>query len=226
MNMSAVNQALRVVTVSYDHPDAARLIEEVQQEHVLRYGGRDGTPVDPAEFAPPGGLFLVAYLNDVAIACGGWRSHAASETRAAGAGTTAEVKRMYVSEPARRTGIARALLAELERTALAAGFSQVVLETGSKQPEAVSLYRAAGYCDVPPFGYYADAPGAIHLGKRLATEPLYRRQASRWCRTARRPGWSGRPAGGPATDHDRAGCAIARRPKAEERGPPVRRHPR
>ena len=150
----------RTVAVAYDHPDAARLIEELQQEYVLRYGGRDDTPVRPAEFAPPKGLFLAGYLNDEAAACGGWRSH----------GVTAEIKRMYVRRPARRTGLARALLAELEQTALAAGHTEVILETGSKQPEAVALYRSAGYTDVPPFGYYADAPLSIHLGKRLAGE--------------------------------------------------------
>lgn len=160
-----MSPVVRIASVGYDHPDAARLVEEVQQEYVLRYGGRDGTPVDTAEFAPPKGLFLIGYVDGVAVACGGWRSHGV----VAEAGPTAEVKRMYVRQSARRTGLARALLAELERTALAAGHTQLILETGSKQPEAVALYRSAGYTDVPPFGYYAEAPLSIHLGKRLAT---------------------------------------------------------
>jgi GNAT superfamily N-acetyltransferase len=153
-----VSGVVRIAAVPYAHPDAALLVEEVQQEYVVRYGGRDVTPVDPAEFAPPKGLFLVAYVDDVAVACGGWRSY----------GGIAEIKRMYVRRPARRTGLARALLAELERTALAAGHTQMILETGSKQPEAVALYRSAGYTEVPPFGYYAEAPLSLHLGKQLA----------------------------------------------------------
>jgi hypothetical protein len=36
--------------VAYDHPDAAKLIAEVQQEYVVRYGDPDVTPVDPADF--------------------------------------------------------------------------------------------------------------------------------------------------------------------------------
>ena len=59
--------SLRIDAVGYDHPDAARLIEEVQQEYVVRYGGRDDSPADPAEFAPPGGLFLVGYLGGVGV---------------------------------------------------------------------------------------------------------------------------------------------------------------
>ena len=30
------------------HPDAALLVEEVQEEYVVRYGGRDETPIDPS----------------------------------------------------------------------------------------------------------------------------------------------------------------------------------
>jgi GNAT superfamily N-acetyltransferase len=144
--------------VAYDDPVAAELVEEVQQEYVVRYGGRDGTPVDPAEFAPPKGLFLVGFLAETGVACGGWRSH----------GTDAELKRMYVRPSARGKGLARAVLAELERTALTAGHHRLLLETGRKQPEAVALYRSAGYTDVPPFGYYAKTPLSIHLGKPLA----------------------------------------------------------
>jgi GNAT superfamily N-acetyltransferase len=148
---------MRIQTVDYGDPDATQLIEEVQQEYVQRYGGRDGTPVDPAEFAPPRGLFLVGYLDGEGVACGGWRSH----------GTDAELKRMYVRENARRTGLARAMLAELERTAKAAGHRRMILETGSRQPEAVALYRSAGYTDIKAFGYYADTPLSIHLAKTL-----------------------------------------------------------
>jgi GNAT superfamily N-acetyltransferase len=145
----------RVVT--YDSAVASELIEEVQQEYVVRYGGPDDSPVDPAQFAPPEGLFLVGYDDGAAVACAGWRSH----------GSDAEIKRMYVRKTARGRGFARAMLAELERTALAAGHGRMILETGSKQPEAVALYRSAGYADSPPFGHYANAPLAVHLGKAL-----------------------------------------------------------
>ncbi|WP_459718565.1 GNAT family N-acetyltransferase [Actinophytocola sp. KF-1] len=142
---------------TYDHPDAVALIADVQQEYVVRYGEVDLTPVDPAEFAPPRGLFLVAYADDEPAACGGWRAH----------GDDVELKRMYVRPSFRGRGLARAVLAELERTAGAAGYTRLILETGSRQPEAIALYRSAGYTPVPAFGYYAEAPEAVHLGKSL-----------------------------------------------------------
>jgi GNAT superfamily N-acetyltransferase len=147
----------RIEVVPYDHPDAAGLIAELQQEYEVRYGGPDGTPVTPAEFAPPAGLFLLGYRDGAPVACGGWRSR----------GADAEVKRMYVRPAARRGGVARAVLAELEATALAAGHDRLILETGTEQPEAVAFYRSAGYTTIAPFGHYVSSPRSIHLGKRL-----------------------------------------------------------
>jgi ribosomal protein S18 acetylase RimI-like enzyme len=148
---------VQIQQVGYGDPDASKLISEVQQEYVVRYGGPDGTPVNPAEFTPPSGLFLVGYVDGVPVASGGWRSH----------GDDAEIKRMYVAPAARHRGLARELLAELERTAAAAGHHRVILESGSQQPEAIALYRSSGYTPIAPFGHYADARGAIHLGKPL-----------------------------------------------------------
>jgi GNAT superfamily N-acetyltransferase len=154
------NEPVRIDAVAYDHPDAAKLVAEVQQEYTERYGSHDSSPVDPAEFSPPGGVFLVGYTGGEPVACGGWRT----------SGDGAEIKRMYVAGAARRTGLARAMLAELERTALAAGHRRVILETGGRLPEAVALYRSSGYTPVTPFGYYVGSPTSIHLGKRLGPE--------------------------------------------------------
>jgi GNAT superfamily N-acetyltransferase len=107
--------------------------------------------------APPDGCFLVAYLDGVAVACAGWRNH----------GPDAELKRMFVAPVARGRGLARAVLEVVEQTARAAGRRRVILETGDKQPEAIALYRSAGYTDIPNFGYYADEPGCVCLAKAL-----------------------------------------------------------
>ncbi|WP_134727842.1 GNAT family N-acetyltransferase [Amycolatopsis nivea] len=154
--------------VAFDHPDAAKLMAEVQLEYVRRYGSEDETPMDPAEFAPPRGLFLVGYLDDVPVASGAWRAHDGPEpTFRPG---DVELKRMYVVESARGRGFARAMLAELERTAVAAGRLRVVLETGTEQPEAIALYRSSGYVEVPAFGYYGEMPESRYYGKDLARD--------------------------------------------------------
>lgn len=156
--------------VAYHHPDAQRLIQEVQQEYVIRYGGPDETPVDDAEFSPPLGRFFVLYDDGGApAAMGGWRMLDADAVAvpAGPAPAVAELKRMYVVPARRGRGYARAMLSHLETTATVAGAGWLLLETGTKQPEAVALYTATGYVPVAAFGHYADEPNSIHLGKPL-----------------------------------------------------------
>jgi putative acetyltransferase len=42
------------------------------------------------------------------------------------------------------------------------------LETGTKQPKAILLYRLAGYSEIPPFGDYKPDPLSIFMERRLA----------------------------------------------------------
>lgn len=69
-----------------------------------------------------------------------------------------ELKRMYVMPSARGKGFARAILAELERTAAAAGRLRAVLETGTEQPEAIALYASSGYHAIESYGVYKNEP--------------------------------------------------------------------
>jgi len=150
----------------YDHPDAVKLNDQVQQEYVVRYGDGDLTEMDAAHFDPPLGLYLLVYDVDGApVASGGWRAQDASPEGFADG--DAEVKRMFVVPEARGRGLARRLLAELEATAAAAGRSRMVLETGTKQPEAIALYQSSGYLPVAKFGYYRDHELSVCMGKAL-----------------------------------------------------------
>ncbi len=42
-----------------------------------------------------------------------------------------------------------------------------ILETGTRQPEAIGLYLSSGYLRVPKFGFYCHAPLSRCYGKRL-----------------------------------------------------------
>lgn len=156
--------AVRMERVPITHPDAARLVEAVQAEYVVRYGSRDDSPVDPRDFEDPLGCFFVGYLDDEPVATGAWRR---SAVQALGTGVTAEVKRMYVVPAAQRRGIARRMLAHLEATAAVAGVEALVLETGMKQPEAIELYLSCGYEPVPGFGHYRDSGLSRCFARRI-----------------------------------------------------------
>jgi len=142
----------------YDSPAAQRLIDDVQAEYVVRYGGPDTAPIDVSEFTPPDGLFVVGYLDGEPAATGGLRRHNAAEV---------EIKRMYVVPGARGRGLSRIILAALEDRARAMGASRIVLETGQAQPEAISLYETSGYERIDGYGYYKCAPRSISFAKNL-----------------------------------------------------------
>ncbi|WP_020671145.1 GNAT family N-acetyltransferase [Amycolatopsis nigrescens] len=156
---------MEIRVTPFDDADAVKLIAEVQQEYVARYGSQDVTPTDPAEFAPPKGLFLVGYLDSVPVACGGWRAQDGPAPHHHPGDV--ELKRMYVVSSVRGKGFARGILAELERTAAAAGRTRAMLVTGVEQPEALGLYRSSGYRRIPSFGLYKEDPRSVCFEKDL-----------------------------------------------------------
>jgi GNAT superfamily N-acetyltransferase len=145
--------------LAYTDAVVRALEAELQQEYADRYGEPDASPVDPAEFAPPGGVFVVGFADSEPVASGGFRRHAHD---------VAEIKRMYVVEDRRGVGYARRLLADLESRAVSVGYRRIVLETGSRQPEAIALYESSGYQPIPSFGFYADWKLTRCFGKDLA----------------------------------------------------------
>lgn len=155
--------AVTLRAVPYDDPVAILLVGRVQQEYVTRYGGPDEAAVDPAEFLPPEGLFLVAEVAGVPAGCGAWRVYPPGGI---------EIKRVYVEPGLRRRGLAQLIVAALEGSAAAAGHRSVVLNTGDRQPEALALYADLGYSPVQGYGVYACSPGAVFLGKDLAPAPV------------------------------------------------------
>ncbi|MGW1797006.1 GNAT family N-acetyltransferase [Streptomyces sp. NPDC001984] len=142
--------------VPFDHPDAVKLNDQVQAEYHLRYGdGGDATALDASDFEPPKGVYLIAYdEDDRPVATGGWRSQ--NENGEGNEDGDAELKRMFVVEALRGRGLARRMLVALEDDARAAGRVRMVLETGTKQPEAIALYASSGYEPCVKFGYYRE----------------------------------------------------------------------
>ncbi|MFE9647104.1 GNAT family N-acetyltransferase [Streptomyces sp. NPDC006365] len=158
---------MNIRRASFDHPDAVKLNDRVQAEYAVRYDDEgDVTPLDPSMFEPPLGLYLIAYdAQDQPVATGGWRTQDANDEGYSDG--DAEIKRMYVIEEARGNGLARRILAALEDDARAAGRTRMVLETGTKQPEAIALYTSSGYELCAKFGHYR-----FHDASRCFAKPL------------------------------------------------------
>jgi len=148
--------------VPVDAADAAALVSAMVAEMRDLYDGLDLDAPDmpqagPAELGPPGGTFLVGYRDGIPVCGGGIKALPDG---------ACEIKRMYVVPQARRAGVARALLAELEDAARDLGYRICRLDTGSRQPHAQAFYESVGYRRVGNFNNNPAA--AFHGEKRLA----------------------------------------------------------
>jgi GNAT superfamily N-acetyltransferase len=149
---------IKIKLIAYDDPAVQLLLVDVMEELSSRYGGTgDDTPVAASEFSPPDGAFYVAAVGERLIGCAGWRRH----------GDDAELKRMFTAAASRGQGLGRRLLTTIEESARAAGLKRVILETGDKQPEAISLYEKSGYERIEDFGFYQGATGVLSYAKLL-----------------------------------------------------------
>jgi len=154
--------AVEVAERDPGHPDARFCLQAYFGEIAGRFdGGFDParSPVREEQLTPPAGLFLVATLHGEPVGCGGIKFPA---------GAPAYIKRMWVSPAVRGLGLGRRLLAELEDRAAARQLPAVQLETNRALPEAIALYRSAGYCEVPPFN---DEPYAHHWFEKSLSQP-------------------------------------------------------
>ena len=70
-----------------------------------------------------------------------------------------EVKRLFIDAGHRRLGLASAVLERLEEGAREQGATELFLQTGNRQPEAIALYERQGWERVPVFAPYDPADG-------------------------------------------------------------------
>ncbi len=84
----------------------------------------------------------------------------------------AEIKRMYVVPSRRGNGLSRVLMGAAEDIARRTGATRIILETGTEQPEAVSLYKAIGYRPIPRYGEYSHDRRSLCFAKELPTRVL------------------------------------------------------
>jgi len=79
-----------------------------------------------------------------------------------------EIKRMYTRPELRGKGIATAIVAELEKWSRELGYTSCVLETGKRQPWAISLYKSLGFEETVNYGKYAGVLNSVCFKKHLS----------------------------------------------------------
>lgn len=158
-----VRHAVTLRAVGWDDPDAVRLRRAMfDEENLPRYPElgqaierRGGYAAHDASEGAGALTTLIADVDGEPVAC--------VTLRAAGPGVgdhAGELKKVFVRNQARGLGLARTLLAEVEVEARARGLHRLVLHTGRRQPEAMTLYMSSGYRPVPLY--------PPHVGDALA----------------------------------------------------------
>ena len=75
--------------------------------------------------------------------------------------------RMFVHPDYRSRGIASMMLEALEEWSKESGAMKCLLETGYNQPEAIALYKKAGYTEITNYGPYQDVANSVCMQKIL-----------------------------------------------------------
>jgi putative acetyltransferase len=148
---------IKLLSTDSAHPDFINLVikldaglAEIDGEDHLFYAQLNKMPgICPA---------IVAFENGKPVGCGAIRKFAPG---------VMEVKRMYTEPAYRGKGIATQILAELENRAKELNCHACVLETGKRQPEAISLYKKNGYTQIPNYGQYTSMENSVCFEKKL-----------------------------------------------------------
>jgi putative acetyltransferase len=152
---------LPAVTISLEpprQPAVLRLLDLSDAYAASLYPAESNHMVDLSSLEQPNVSFFVARRDGDVVGC----------CALVGAGDgTAEIKRMFVDPEARGLRVGKLLLEALEARAGELGYQAVRLETGIHQPEAIGLYRAAGYSERPPFGGYQLDPLSLFMEKAV-----------------------------------------------------------
>ena len=144
--------------VEWDDADGTALRVAQRAEIDERYGDPNSEP-GPVPTAADITAFFVAYDDSgTAVGCGGLRAIDSEH---------GEIKRMYVAPGSRGSGASVAILNALEEHGRALGWTRLVLETGTEQPDAIRFYEREGYTRIPNFGYYAESALSLCYEKPL-----------------------------------------------------------
>lgn len=158
----------RDIDVSFADPSSeeiSHLLAERNAYFAALYPERDTTLLPVASLAGPEVRFFIVRHRGRLMGCGALIVH----------GRVGELKRFYVRPGARGRGLGARLVAAAEAEARRQGLWKLRLEVGRRQPEAIALYRRAGYRPIRCFSPYRPDTVCTFRGKPIRPEASYRR---------------------------------------------------
>jgi putative acetyltransferase len=158
MTTAADNKPMQIQIENPDQPDILALLKASDAYMEALYPAESNHLLDVRSLQAPEVTFIAARAAGQALGCG---------AIVKGPESWAEIKRMFVSPAARGRKLGRLLLQKLEALAVDRGATLLRLETGIKQPEALALYRSAGFVEIGPFGHYRPDPLSLFMEKPI-----------------------------------------------------------
>ena len=148
---------INIIRTDSENPDFIRLVKELDADLAKRDGNEHAfysqfNKVDMIRHV------VIAYDNKEPAGCGAIKEFNPE---------TVEVKRMFTLPEMRGKGIASRILNELENWASELRYDKCILETGKRQPEAISLYQRNGYKLIPNYGQYARVENSVCFEKQI-----------------------------------------------------------
>ena len=101
---------------------------------------------------------IICYVEEKPIGCGAFKVYSPGK---------AEIKRMFVLPAYRGQGVGLNILQQLELWASELKYSKCVLETGKKQPEAITLYKKAGFSIIKNYGQYENVENSVCMQRSI-----------------------------------------------------------
>jgi putative acetyltransferase len=141
-----------------DTPEATALVEELDEYLIPLYPIESHHGLDVSRLIAERVAFFVMRVHGVPAGCGGVKFYGAEY---------GEVKRMFVRPHYRGQGLSKRMLSHLEQYTYSQDVPILRLETGILQPEAIGLYRRAGFVEIGPFGHYKPDPLSLFFEKRV-----------------------------------------------------------
>ena len=149
-----------IVRTTNTHHDFLFLTRQLDAELTARYGDLQHqydalNKIDPLDTA------MVGYVDVIPMACGCFKMINRQAI---------EIKRLFVSDVYRKRGFGIIIIDALEKWGSELGYSEVMLETGKEQPEAIGLYKRLGYHIIENYGSYKGFENSLCMAKSIALD--------------------------------------------------------
>ena len=148
---------IKVVRTNSESKDFKLLTNKLDQELKLIYGSSQDE-FDQFNIIDNIKTVIVAYIDNMPAGCGCFKPFDSN---------VVELKRMFVEDKFRGKGLGNTILLELEKWAKELNFSSIILETGTVQKEAITLYKKNGFIVIPNFDPYIGNELSICFQKNI-----------------------------------------------------------